>query len=118
MRPSFPPERLFVRVAKNTATPRTYNAQRHARLTAQMPDHPLPPIVYLPSSGGYTGSRIVPEVFHFCFLHRKPDRFDQYSFRPPTVRGFSSVATASTTTEMLFVRPGTWHETRECYPDI
>lgn len=30
-----------------------------------MPDRPLPPIVYLPSSGGYTSSRIVPEVRRF-----------------------------------------------------
>jgi len=30
-----------------------------------MPDFPLPPIVYLPSSGGYTSSRIVPEVRNF-----------------------------------------------------
>ena len=47
-----------------------YNVQRRGRSPAAMPDHPLPPIVYLPSSGGYTSSRIVPEVrcFHICSI--------------------------------------------------
>jgi len=37
-----------------------------------MPDsYPLPPIVYLPSSGGYTSSRIASEVRRF-FLRQRP----------------------------------------------
>jgi len=41
-----------------------------------MPDHPLPPIVYLPSSGGYTSSRVTPEVRHFASVHWKPGCLD------------------------------------------
>lgn len=55
---------LFVGVAQ-TPPHRAYNARHHARSSATMPDHSLPPIVYLPSSGGYTSSRIVPEVRRF-----------------------------------------------------